>query len=160
MKSSLGLGLHLHDDLEVRLKGFSASNWEQSSKFSCPQPTLPETCEDEHPRENESHEGVVRISGSIAVISLQHVQQVDAIEFVTPASGIMKGATKVLHLALDSDSEDYWLVEEGKRTVHAAAKDYDWEAPSKALEEIASSLGNELGIKSQDVKDLIFYLQS
>jgi hypothetical protein len=160
MKSSYSLGLHLHDELDVKLKGFSALSWEQSSKFSCPQATPPETFEDEPTRENESREGVVRISGSVAIISLQYVEEVDALEFATPASGFMKGPTRTFSLAFDSDSEDYWLVEEGKKTVHAAAKDFGWEAPSKALEEIASSLANGLGIKSQDVKDLIFYLQA
>ena len=160
MKSSYSLGLHLHDELDVKLKGFSALSWEQSSKFSCPQATPPETFDDEPLCENESQDDVVRISGTVAVISLQHVEEVDDLGFVTPASGIMRGPTKTLYLAFDSDSEDYWLIEEGKRTVHAAAKNYDWEAPSKALAAITSSLIVGLGVESKNVIKLISYLQA
>ena len=54
----------------------------------------------------------------------------------------------------------YYLVIKGQEIFHATAEEFDYEAPKNALETIRHQLESELSLDTDQVDQLIFYLQA
>ena len=98
--------------------------------------------------------------GVVHVITVQRSEHVDEFDRLSASNGSMQGPEKTFYLAYDSGLEDYHLVVKGEEYFHVSSDEFDWKAPIHALENIREQLAKEFFLNSEQVDQLLSYIQA